>query len=713
MASAPGIARRAAVLAVLALAAGGARATPATFAEASAEDVAAAVAARGRALIMMYSPWCGHSRKLLASFELASARLAAEVPLLLVDATHEQALASALNVTRYPMLIWVERRLSSEDSLSGSEAERVPGDLHAAGFGTRLVTVLIQQWVERRLYGVLRELGSERETEALLTAAALEAGDPLTSGHISLALVARLQPGLRGSVVHRGLLRLAEKFARTHRGIPARFGLSFDESLTAASGTLAGQAEACSLAGEEGACTAAPLALPAWATAGGWELRLHVFQPDGASAQHSAQSWLRSGPPRLPQVIGAVRSAREWRGTTVWTREAARAAAREHLGESPIAPAEEAGAGGRDTGRGGRGADDEAEDVDEAEEVEAVLGAFTRHRSRPLVTQYSDLSARTLFEDPLSRFHLVALLPGAWAELGGRASPFAEADAQRAEREAALSAALRPPPSGPPPPRLPVHSDSERAGLQARAVAVLADSAAALDGEAVGVEVDASQHPTVLTYLGVKRASLPAFVLLDTNRSKAVHVLPAADGGGLPSVHVVVSALRRFVSGEIRAAFASEPEPEVAEQARSAMRVLVGSTYHTAAHEAAVDVLVLFHAPWCAHCTAMLSTLHQLAADHQGDEGLRVCSMKMPGNEADGLAVHIFPSLFLFPAVDVKLGRGTPGEPAPAARPGYPASAAMGKEPVLFTGVDRALPALERFLAQHRRTVHAPLMIHS
>ena len=376
-----------------------------------------------------------------------------------------------------------------------------------------------------------------------------------------------------------------------------------------------------------------------------------------------------------------------------------------------------------------------------AAEVEAVIGAFVRSHSREAVVSYSELTARSLFEDETSRIHLVALMPGAWAQPGGRASAFAEAEAERVEAAAAAAAlaeAGAPPSIGASPrPTLPEHADGARAQLQAAARALLARAAAELAGEAVCVEVDASSHPSVLALYAVHRAALPAFALLAMNRTRAIQLLPAPGGiDALPTAPALVGATRRFASGELRAAVKSESAPDERADARSAVRTLVGSTFRAAVHEPGRDVAVLFHAPWCAHCRPLRERWAQLAAAHARarDDGVRLCEMRMPGNEAEGIVVYAFPTIMLFPAQTASpLAPHQPvhhAEPAGsaqgdgdghAARPGALAAVAEtapgasdaagraaarppAKEPIVFAGADRSVPALAAFIAMHRVT---------
>jgi hypothetical protein len=84
----------------------------------------------------------------------------------------------------------------------------------------------------------------------------------------------------------------------------------------------------------------------------------------------------------------------------------------------------------------------------------------------------------------------------------------------------------------------------------------------------------------------------------------------------------------------------------------------------------------------------------------------------MPANEAEGVAVHFFPTVMLFPALEPRAsasGHADDGRDAAGGAGGAePLAAAVSgrveKVPVVFTAANRTLDALEAFISSHRAT---------
>ena len=74
----------------------------------SVADFDAAKAQHAGFVVLVYAPWCGHSRALLPEVEKAS-ETARDVPFFKVDGTEADALATHLDVKGYPTLLFVRR----------------------------------------------------------------------------------------------------------------------------------------------------------------------------------------------------------------------------------------------------------------------------------------------------------------------------------------------------------------------------------------------------------------------------------------------------------------------------------------------------------------------------------------------------------------------------------------------------------------------------
>ena len=73
------------------------------------ENYEAFVAENPAYAVMVYAPWCGHSRDLLPKYEDAAKQMAGNVPFAKVDGTESEDLATALDIKGYPTILFVRR----------------------------------------------------------------------------------------------------------------------------------------------------------------------------------------------------------------------------------------------------------------------------------------------------------------------------------------------------------------------------------------------------------------------------------------------------------------------------------------------------------------------------------------------------------------------------------------------------------------------------
>lgn len=794
-------------------------------------EFASRVAAREHALVIFFAPWCGHSRRVLPHFREAARRLASshaaveggdddattrpggapsspDLAFATVDATQHKVLSAAHEVAKYPKLVWY----------AGGVREKYTGGLASADD--------IEQWVRRRVEGVLLEARSATALRAELATAAAAA----SKAHPSVAVVGcALRSEPRGEGVEdapaigsgcdapgalvSALREVAEAYERLHRNIPARFvdcAAAEGGDARDAPGAVDGEAGAAS--GGEGADDAscehacaqllAPHDAPTHPGTGRAERRapdvllVRYGAPNGSAAFSSLRAW----------AAGAAGGAG---GGDAEAEVASRAAPCTSLLASVGAhDAEDE----RRSDGGGTSVNARARPA--PSECGRRLGQFVRLKSRPLVSPYTPVSQRWLFDprDNSTRFHLIALLPALQPESAAAADSAdeAEADEGAAEPTVAEPAAAAGGGGGDDvvaaqvlsdgrvaatPPAAAASARARRRAQRAAATAqirsqLLPEAAAALEGEATAVLLETTEGTQgVLTFLALNASSLPAVVLLDTNRTKAFHAYvhrpsgagnnattavkaaaeleptrarsaaaaaagangstraepvsnptlaehgalgatPAAleataspEGGGarvgsppalseparLPSTDELVRYVRAARSGRLRARVRSEPEPEptgAADGPASPLKKLVGRTFARAAHDAHTDLAVLFHTPWCAHSRALLPLWAELANTHDaaGDTGLVVAELDMSVNEAEGVTVHTFPAVYIFPAQRPSPGGADQGPRADRAG-GDPTGAGWAVPPRQYMGGERSVAALQAFIDRERSTV--------
>lgn len=61
------------------------------------------------------------------------------------------------------------------------------------------------------------------------------------------------------------------------------------------------------------------------------------------------------------------------------------------------------------------------------------------------------------------------------------------------------------------------------------------------------------------------------------------------------------------------------------------------------------DVLIMYYAPWCGHCKKLKPTWSQLAKDQAKNPDMVIAKMDWTENEADGVAIKSFPTIFYYP----------------------------------------------------------------
>lgn len=129
-------------------------------------------------VLLVYAPWCGHSRALLPEAEKAAERTP-EVPFFKVDGTQAEALATRLDVKGYPTLLFVRRGDGDPITYDG---ERQAGPIaawakaksapHVASLAT---PADISRWVARKRIALVlfaTDGAAAHEHEALSSVAA-------------------------------------------------------------------------------------------------------------------------------------------------------------------------------------------------------------------------------------------------------------------------------------------------------------------------------------------------------------------------------------------------------------------------------------------------------------------------------------------------------------------------------------------------------------
>lgn len=126
--------------------------------------------------VLVYAPWCGHSKALLPEVEKAAAQMT-KVPFFKVDGTEADALATKLDVKGYPTLLFVRRGDGKPIIYDGLRQARPIADWARAKSEPKVATLTTQAAVESFAKGksialVLFAAPASAEAEALAAVAA-------------------------------------------------------------------------------------------------------------------------------------------------------------------------------------------------------------------------------------------------------------------------------------------------------------------------------------------------------------------------------------------------------------------------------------------------------------------------------------------------------------------------------------------------------------
>ena len=101
-----------------------------------------------------------------------------------------------------------------------------------------------------------------------------------------------------------------------------------------------------------------------------------------------------------------------------------------------------------------------------------------------------------------------------------------------------------------------------------------------------------------------------------------------------------------YMAGTLEKFLKSEEPPATQE---GPVVVVVGKTFKEIAYNEKDDVLIEFYAPWCGHCKKLEPIYKEFAEEMKKVPNLVIAKMDSTANEADGVNISGFPTLYFFP----------------------------------------------------------------
>jgi len=150
--------------------------------------------------------------------------------------------------------------------------------------------------------------------------------------------------------------------------------------------------------------------------------------------------------------------------------------------------------------------------------------------------------------------------------------------------------------------------------------------------------------------LGVKEADLPTarIVKPDMEKIRKWYIEEPV------SEDSIIKFYDNFKNKKARRCYISEPVPT---ENKDLVLKVVGDTFKQDVLDTAKDVLVLFWAPWCGHCRAMMPVYDNVARKTKPVENFVVAKIDVSVNELDGYGIDIveYPTILLFTRKDKEL----------------------------------------------------------
>ncbi|CAL8104277.1 unnamed protein product [Calicophoron daubneyi] len=156
------------------------------------------------------------------------------------------------------------------------------------------------------------------------------------------------------------------------------------------------------------------------------------------------------------------------------------------------------------------------------------------------------------------------------------------------------------------------------------------------------IDTEFEDHQRILDFFGMSKSDVPGYRLVNLADEMTKFQPDSSDF----SEDAVSKFIDEVLSGTRKPFLMSQ---EIPPESSDPLRIIVGKNYNEVVKDMTKTVAVMLHAPWCGHCKQLSPTWDELAKAYKGRDDVVIAKMDATANEAEGLQVHSFPTIKLYP----------------------------------------------------------------
>ena len=147
----------------------------------------------------------------------------------------------------------------------------------------------------------------------------------------------------------------------------------------------------------------------------------------------------------------------------------------------------------------------------------------------------------------------------------------------------------------------------------------------------------------IAEFIGLKKYELPTIIIIDTREKEMKKYIMEKE----INEENIIQFISGWEKGILKRHLKTQEEPK---NNNGPIKELVGNTFRKEVIENDNDVMVVFYAPWCAHCKKLLAEYEKIAKRlKEKNQKLILAKMDASENEIEGLEVISFPTIKFYP----------------------------------------------------------------